>query len=135
VFITVHSPLACAKMLIKKPNLTNQPKLNLNLNLNLTLSLSLSLPCYTFLLQVSQYFLDLRDPEFKSHLSMVHSRFSTNTFPSWERAQPIRMMCHNGEINTLRGNKNWMASRGSLMYSDYYQVNVDLARWEDTFCT
>eukprot|EP00957_Ditylum_brightwellii_P047835 3633536-Ditylum_brightwellii.AAC.1 len=53
-------------------------------------------------------------------MSLVHSRFSTNTFPSWERAQPIRMMCHNGEINTLRGNKNWMYSRGGIMASDYF---------------
>ena len=67
--------------------------------------------------QVSQYFLDLKDPDFVSHLALVHSRFSTNTFPSWERAQPIRMMCHNGEINTLRGNKNWMYSRGGIMES------------------
>lgn len=70
--------------------------------------------------QVSQYYSDLTDPSFISHLSLVHSRFSTNTFPSWERAQPIRMMCHNGEINTLRGNKNWMYSRGGIMASDYF---------------
>ena len=70
--------------------------------------------------QVSQYFLDLKDPSFTSHMALVHSRFSTNTFPSWERAQPIRMMCHNGEINTLRGNKNWMFSRGGLMASEYF---------------
>jgi glutamate synthase domain-containing protein 1 len=70
--------------------------------------------------QVSQYYLDLQDPAFESHLALVHSRFSTNTFPSWERAQPIRMMCHNGEINTLRGNKNWMYSRGGIMESPIY---------------
>jgi glutamate synthase domain-containing protein 2/glutamate synthase domain-containing protein 1/glutamate synthase domain-containing protein 3 len=70
--------------------------------------------------QVSQYYLDLQDPTFISHMGLVHSRFSTNTFPSWERAQPIRMMCHNGEINTLRGNKNWMYSRGSIMASEIY---------------
>eukprot|EP00581_Thalassiosira_minuscula_P012171 CAMPEP_0183715274 /NCGR_PEP_ID=MMETSP0737-20130205/9570_1 /TAXON_ID=385413 /ORGANISM="Thalassiosira miniscula, Strain CCMP1093" /LENGTH=1599 /DNA_ID=CAMNT_0025944365 /DNA_START=168 /DNA_END=4967 /DNA_ORIENTATION=+ len=70
--------------------------------------------------QVSQYYLDIKDPSFITHLSLVHSRFSTNTFPSWERAQPIRMMCHNGEINTLRGNKNWMFSRGGLMASEYF---------------
>mmetsp|Transcript_9607 Transcript_9607/g.19340 ORF Transcript_9607/g.19340 Transcript_9607/m.19340 type:complete len:1602 (+) Transcript_9607:111-4916(+) len=70
--------------------------------------------------QVSSYYLDIKDKSFISHLSLVHSRFSTNTFPSWERAQPIRMMCHNGEINTLRGNKNWMFSRGGLMASDYF---------------
>ncbi|GKY97518.1 hypothetical protein MPSEU_000710000 [Mayamaea pseudoterrestris] len=71
--------------------------------------------------QVSQYYLDLQDPAFISHLALVHSRFSTNTFPSWERAQPIRMMCHNGEINTLRGNKNWMYSRGGIMESPIYK--------------
>ena len=71
--------------------------------------------------QVSQYFLDLQDPSFISHLALVHSRFSTNTFPSWERAQPIRMMCHNGEINTLRGNKNWMYSRGGIMESPFFK--------------
>eukprot|EP00520_Triparma_pacifica_P017027 CAMPEP_0118660008 /NCGR_PEP_ID=MMETSP0785-20121206/15425_1 /TAXON_ID=91992 /ORGANISM="Bolidomonas pacifica, Strain CCMP 1866" /LENGTH=1540 /DNA_ID=CAMNT_0006553169 /DNA_START=146 /DNA_END=4768 /DNA_ORIENTATION=+ len=70
--------------------------------------------------QVSQYFLDLKNPDFITHMALVHSRFSTNTFPSWERAQPIRMMCHNGEINTLRGNKNWMYSRGGIMCSDYF---------------
>lgn len=70
--------------------------------------------------QVSQYYKDLQDPEFISHLALVHSRFSTNTFPSWERAQPIRMMCHNGEINTLRGNKNWMYSRGGIMESPIF---------------
>jgi glutamate synthase domain-containing protein 1 len=71
--------------------------------------------------QVSHYFLDLQQPDFVSHLALVHSRFSTNTFPSWERAQPIRMMCHNGEINTLRGNKNWMYSRGGIMESPIYK--------------
>ena len=50
-----------------------------------------------------------------SHLALVHSRFSTNTFPSWSRAQPLRLMCHNGEINTLRGNKNWMRARSALL--------------------
>lgn len=70
--------------------------------------------------QVSQYYLDLQDSAFVSHLALVHSRFSTNTFPSWERAQPIRMMCHNGEINTLRGNKNWMYSRGGIMESPIF---------------
>jgi glutamate synthase (NADH) len=71
--------------------------------------------------QVSQYYKDLQDPAFVSHLALVHSRFSTNTFPSWERAQPIRMMCHNGEINTLRGNKNWMYSRGGIMESPIFK--------------
>lgn len=65
--------------------------------------------------QVLGYFWDLQQATFASHMALVHSRFSTNTFPSWERAQPVRMMCHNGEINTLRGNKNWMYSRGGMI--------------------
>ena len=61
--------------------------------------------------QVLKYFKDLQNPDFETHLAMVHSRFSTNTFPSWDRAQPFRFMSHNGEINTLRGNINAMRSR------------------------
>ncbi len=67
--------------------------------------------------QLSEYFADLRDPRFTSHLAMVHSRFSTNTFPSWDRAQPFRYMCHNGEINTLRGNVNALHAREGVMQS------------------
>jgi len=67
--------------------------------------------------QLGQYFADLRDPQYASHLAMVHSRFSTNTFPSWDRAQPMRFMSHNGEINTLRGNINWMHARESMFKS------------------
>jgi glutamate synthase domain-containing protein 1 len=52
--------------------------------------------------QVREYFLDLQNPTFETYLALVHSRFSTNTFPSWSRAQPMRMLCHNGEINTLK---------------------------------
>ena len=61
--------------------------------------------------QLTEFYLDLQDPDYKTHLAMVHSRFSTNTFPSWDRAQPNRFMSHNGEINTLRGNVNWMRAR------------------------
>ncbi len=61
--------------------------------------------------QVMPYFLDLSDPDYKSPSGDIHSRFSTNTFPSWDRAQPCRFMAHNGEINTLRGNVNWMYAR------------------------
>jgi glutamate synthase (NADPH/NADH) large chain len=61
--------------------------------------------------QVGEYYLDLRDPDFVSGLALVHQRFSTNTFPSWELAHPFRMIAHNGEINTLRGNLNWMHAR------------------------
>jgi glutamate synthase (NADPH) large chain len=70
--------------------------------------------------QVVPYFPDLADPRYTSHLAMVHSRFSTNTFPSWERAQPMRFMCHNGEINTLRGNANWMAAREGMLESELF---------------
>ncbi|MEM9296670.1 MAG: glutamate synthase central domain-containing protein, partial [Planctomycetota bacterium] len=65
--------------------------------------------------QVPAFYPDLRDPEYASHLAMVHSRFSTNTFPSWDRAQPCRMMSHNGEINTCKGNVNWVRARQGLM--------------------
>jgi glutamate synthase (NADPH/NADH) large chain len=74
--------------------------------------------------QVPQYFSDLRDEDFESHLAMVHSRFSTNTFPSWDRAQPFRFMCHNGEINTLRGNTNWLHSREGIMESDLFRDDL-----------
>lgn len=74
--------------------------------------------------QVFDYYHDLQSEHFSSHMALVHSRFSTNTFPSWERAQPNRMMCHNGEINTLRGNKNWMYSRSGLMTSPLFGEDV-----------
>ena len=67
--------------------------------------------------QVFPFYADLRDPTFETHLAMVHSRFSTNTFPSWDRAQPNRFMSHNGEINTLLGNKNSMNARQGLAKS------------------
>ncbi|EOD35180.1 ferredoxin-dependent glutamate synthase [Emiliania huxleyi CCMP1516] len=63
------------------------------------------------------YFVDLQSAQYTSHLALVHSRFSTNTFPSWARAQPFRALCHNGEINTLRGNKNMMRSREAPLQS------------------
>ena len=61
--------------------------------------------------QLPSYFPDLQDERVDSRLALVHSRFSTNTFPSWELAHPYRMLAHNGEINTLRGNRNWMRAR------------------------
>ena len=70
--------------------------------------------------QVGQYFLDLADPDVESALALVHSRFSTNTFPSWERSHPYRYIAHNGEINTLRGNINWMKARESLLGSPLF---------------
>ena len=70
--------------------------------------------------QVSKYFPDLSNPALESALALVHSRFSTNTFPSWERAHPYRYIAHNGEINTLRGNVNWMHARQALFESDVF---------------
>ncbi|KAF4315513.1 hypothetical protein BBO99_00009341 [Phytophthora kernoviae] len=70
--------------------------------------------------QLFEYYDDLLAKDFTSYVALVHSRFSTNTFPSWDRAQPNRIMCHNGEINTLRGNKNWMYARGGTLHSSYF---------------
>ncbi len=70
--------------------------------------------------QVLPFYPDLTDPDYKTHLAMVHSRFSTNTFPSWDRAQPLRFLSHNGEINTLRGNKNWMHARQGVVESELF---------------
>ena len=70
--------------------------------------------------QVGSYYPDLHDPDMESALGLVHSRFSTNTFPSWERSHPYRYIAHNGEINTLRGNINWMHARQSLFESDLF---------------
>ncbi len=70
--------------------------------------------------QLLSYFPDLADEDYESHLAMVHSRFSTNTFPSWDRAQPLRFMAHNGEINTVKGNSNWMNARQGAMSSKLF---------------
>jgi len=67
--------------------------------------------------QVGRYYHDLRDPEVVSAIALVHQRFSTNTFPSWELAHPYRMIAHNGEINTVKGNFNWMRAREGVMAS------------------
>ncbi len=80
-------------------------------------------------MQVRQYFAaDINDPDYVSHLALVHSRFSTNTFPSWDRAQPMRFMAHNGEINTRRGNSNWMHAREGLFSSELFKSDVDLIK-------
>ena len=68
--------------------------------------------------QLRAYYPDLSDPLFESAVAMVHSRFSTNTLPAWKLAQPFRMLCHNGEINTIRSNRSWMQARESVMRSD-----------------
>ena len=69
-------------------------------------------------MQVRQYFPDLTNPYFTSGLALVHSRFSTNTFPTWSLAQPFRLLAHNGEINTIRGNRGWMRARESVLSSE-----------------
>jgi glutamate synthase (NADPH) large chain len=68
--------------------------------------------------QVEEYFIDLQDDMMRSAIALVHSRFSTNTFPTWDLAQPFRMIAHNGEINTLKGNRFWFQARESLLKSD-----------------
>src|SRR5207247_2346592 len=76
--------------------------------------------------QLGRYFPDLGDELFASALALVHSRFSTNTFPSWELAHPYRLIAHNGEINTLRGNVNWIRARESQLASELF--GDDLAK-------
>ena len=76
--------------------------------------------------QVYSYYHDLNHALFKSHFCLVHSRFSTNTFPSWDRAQPMRWVAHNGEINTVRGNKNWMRAREGNLASAKFGDELDL---------
>ena len=74
---------------------------------------------------IDNFYLDLRDERFVSAFAIYHQRYSTNTFPQWALAQPFRMIAHNGEINTLRGNKNWMKSHEIRMVSEAYGDNVD----------
>jgi len=74
--------------------------------------------------QLRDYYPDLQHPDFKSAIALVHSRFSTNTFPSWDLAQPFRFIAHNGEINTIRGNRLWMHARESLMRSQLFQEDL-----------
>ena len=75
--------------------------------------------------QLSDYFPDLSDPDMESALALTHSRFSTNTFPSWPRAQPFRYLCHNGEINTVRGNENWLYARQMQLASEVFAEDVE----------
>ena len=93
---------------------------------NLTLYFP-SLSCRTIVykgmltpMQLKEFYLDLSEPDFVSSIGMVHSRFSTNTFPTWERAHPNRYIIHNGEINTLRGNVNWMNTRQHVIESEHF---------------
>ncbi|MFT7130230.1 MAG: glutamate synthase (NADPH/NADH) large chain, partial [Gammaproteobacteria bacterium] len=75
--------------------------------------------------QLMPFYTDLSDRDYSSHLAMVHSRFSTNTFPSWDRAQPNRYMSHNGEINTRKGNINWMHAREGVVKSPLFGTDID----------
>ncbi len=76
-------------------------------------------------MQLDEYFPDLQNPLMETAIALVHSRFSTNTFPSWDRAHPYRYIAHNGEINTLRGNINWMKAREALLESEIFGEDVD----------
>lgn len=75
--------------------------------------------------QIDKFYVDLQDDAFESAFALVHSRFSTNTFPSWERAHPNRYLIHNGEINTLRGNINWMEAREKICESEAYGKDLN----------
>ena len=75
--------------------------------------------------QLGAYYNDLNDPRFESALALIHQRFSTNTFPSWKLAHPYRMVAHNGEINTLRGNVNWMAARQASVSSPLFGDDIN----------
>jgi glutamate synthase (NADPH) large chain len=76
-------------------------------------------------LQLGQFYPDLSDPRYVSALALVHSRFSTNTFPSWPLAHPFRFTAHNGEINTIRGNRNWMRAREGLLHTELIERDAE----------
>lgn len=78
--------------------------------------------------QLDEYYVELQDERFQSAFALVHSRFSTNTFPSWERAHPNRYLIHNGEINTLRGNVNWMMAREKQFVSELFGEDLKKLR-------
>ena len=91
-------------------------------------SLSTKVIVYKGMLTPSQllpFYADLRDETYETHLAMIHSRFSTNTFPSWDRAQPCRFMSHNGEINTRQGNINWMHAREGVVKSELFGAEIN----------
>ncbi|MDX1489455.1 MAG: hypothetical protein R3268_14690, partial [Acidiferrobacterales bacterium] len=78
--------------------------------------------------QLERFYIDLKDPEFETALAVFHQRYSTNTFPTWPLAQPMRMLGHNGEINTLKGNRNWMRAREAEMRSPVWGDAVELLK-------
>src|SRR4029077_17122437 len=75
--------------------------------------------------QVASYYRDLSDPLFESSMALVHQRLSNNTFPSWRLAHPYRFVAHNGEINTVRGNVNWMAARQASVQSELFGDDIN----------
>ncbi|MGI9240287.1 MAG: glutamate synthase central domain-containing protein, partial [Verrucomicrobiales bacterium] len=77
---------------------------------------------------VEKFYLDLQDPDYEAAICLYHQRFSTNTFPTWSLCQPFRMLAHNGEINTLRGNRNWLASRESDFKHEIWGDDIDALR-------
>ena len=74
------------------------------------------------------FYRDLQDSDFETAISLYHQRFSTNTFPAWPLGQPFRMMCHNGEINTVEGNRNWIACREDYFSSEVWGSDVELLK-------
>ena len=78
--------------------------------------------------ELAHFYPDLSDEDFQTAIAVFHQRYSTNTFPTWERAQPFRLLCHNGEINTLQGNENWMRARESDLAHPVWEGNEDLLR-------
>lgn len=128
VFVTsdVKDPVEFGKQvyLLRKQASNQIPKYGMRFYI---CSLSPDVVVYKGWLNTSQlwkYYLDLREPSYETHLALVHGRFSTNTFPSWERAHPQRLIAHNGEINTLRGNVNLMHAREGVMKSPIFGDNL-----------
>ncbi|HRW05404.1 MAG TPA: hypothetical protein P5121_09935, partial [Caldilineaceae bacterium] len=78
--------------------------------------------------ELSHFYPDLSDEGFQSAIAVFHQRYSTNTFPTWERAQPFRLVCHNGEINTLQGNENWMRARENDLAHPVWEGHIDQLR-------
>lgn len=75
--------------------------------------------------QIGSFYKDLSDKNFKSALALIHQRYSTNTFPTWDLAQPFRYLAHNGEINTIMGNRNWMNAREGVLKSDKFKDGLE----------
>ena len=107
---------------------TEQEARNRRLDRFYPVSISSRTICYKGLLlapQIFDYYPDLGDSDFQSAVALIHQRFSTNTFPTWERAQPFRYLAHNGEINTVRGNANWMRAREATLESELFGADAE----------